>query len=72
MSQPFYLDRSTLPEDMKYEMKEDTKQDLISVRLNNDEHRRVLIVSNPVTRDINLTEIKTRRQYLQLFRVLVE
>ena len=58
MSQPFYLDRSTYQKDMEHDVKADTKQDLISVRLNNDEHRRVLIVSNPVTRAINLTEIK--------------
>ena len=43
---------------MDHESKADTKQDLISLRLNNAEHPRVLIVSNPVTRIINFTEIK--------------
>jgi len=58
MSQPFLFGSINLPEDMEHEMKADAKHDLISVRLNNTEHHRVLIGSSPVACFINLTEIK--------------
>ena len=43
MSQPFLFGSIIMPEDMEHKMKADVQQDLISVRLNNAEHRRVLM-----------------------------